>query len=165
MYLEKNSIEASEINHIPKIGAFFKEFDFQTLSKINNSNDFIQKILSISSNINIKDTNIVKTPIMLSSDGVYFSGFKLKVDLVFDIKVKYLNFSADENLSFLNESILKTIYIVLPLEYKNENTIDLFRRRKISITPYLEDIYCLPMTKDSLYTNISAITIAEFLED
>ncbi|AOR24030.1 hypothetical protein [Clostridium taeniosporum] len=138
---------------------YFKEFDFQVNKELQGI--IVEKILSINVNINIGDFDIIKTPIMLSNEGVFFSGYKLKVELIIDMKIKYMY---ENTLGLSKDKIIKTIYIVLPLEYNNTNMIDLLRKRKIIINSYVEDIYCELREKNILYTNLSAIIIADFNE-
>lgn len=164
MNILDNGIEVYGVSeNIPMISSYFKEFDFQLNKKIDNNNLIMDKILSVNVNMNVGQVEIIKTPIMMSNEGVFFSGYKLKVDLVIDLKAKYILESEPKTLGFAKEKLMKTIYIVLPLEYKNNNMVDLLRKKKITINPYTEDIYCEVRGANRIYFNISAVVIAHFI--
>ncbi|MBW6409265.1 hypothetical protein [Clostridium weizhouense] len=160
MNSSNNFIEILGVDDCKNIKSnYFKEFDFQSNIKLEDNS--IEKILSINVNINIESTDIIKTPIMLSNEGVFFSGYKLKVELIMNMKIKYM---FQNTLGLNDNKLVKTVYIVLPLEHNNTNMIDLLRKKKIIINSYIEDIYCELREENLIYTNISAIVTANFTE-
>ncbi|MGL5086492.1 MAG: hypothetical protein ACRC68_12365 [Clostridium sp.] len=147
--------------NIPMLSNYFKEFDFQVTKEIDEIESDIDKILSVNVNINASDSNIIKTPIMVSNEGSFFSGYKLKVELIIDIKARYILDEEPKTIGFMSDKIFKTIYIVLPLEHKGNNMIDLLRKKKITINTYVEDIDSQVRKLNFISTNISAIVVAD----
>lgn len=166
MNILSNGIEAYGVTeNIILTSNYFKEFDFQVTQNIESEEAIIEKILSVNVDINIGDLDIIKTPIMLSNDGVYFSGCKLKVELIIDIKIKYILATESKQLKLVTDKLMKTIYIVLPTENGQGNMIDLLRRKKIRLIPCIEDIYCEERKGVEIYTNVSAIIFTDFIEE
>lgn len=143
--------------HIPRDPYYFKEFEFQINKKTDNI--MMEKILSINVNIDVESVDIIKTPTMISDKGEFFSGYKLKVELIISAKIKYM---VGNTLGLIKENSIKTIYIVLPLEHEKINMVDLLRKKRIIVNSYIEDIYVELREEDIIYINLSAIVIANF---
>lgn len=158
MKFSDNGIEIFGVSDcIPMLSNYFKEFDFQVNQKLCDNDFEIEKILSVNVNIQIGILNIIKTPIMISNEGIFFSGYKLKVELIIDMKFKYM---IQKSLGLSKNKFIKTIYIVIPLEHNKINAIDLLRKGRIIINSYIEDIYCELRYKNVAYVNLSAMIIA-----
>lgn len=166
MNILDNGIESYGVsNNIPIKSIYFKEFDFQVIKELEDNNILIEKILSVNCNIDIGEVNIIKTPIMISNEGVFLSGYKLKVELIINMKIKYMIESVPKTIGFYREKLVKTIYIVLPLEHNKVSMIDLLRKKKIAVKQYVEDIYCERRKENVIYINISAIITADFINN
>ncbi|MGL4774408.1 MAG: hypothetical protein ACRC2K_12650 [Clostridium sp.] len=165
MRVLENGIEVFGVSEdIELKSKYFKEFDFQFNNPLERVNKEISSILGVNIVIKKGDVSIVKTPIMASNEGVYLSGYKLKVELIIDMKVKYILNTPLPKLTFNNNKILKTIYVVLPLEHNGENMIDLLRKRRIIISTFVEDVFCELNEDNILYSNVSAIVCADFID-
>lgn len=142
---------------------YFKEFDAEFCDAIEN--EVIENLLSVSIMQRAGDIDIIKTPIMMSNEGIYLSGYKLKVELIIHIKLKYISKISPNKIGLYNKKRIKIVYIVVPLHYGRENVVDLLRRKRIIVNPYIEDIYCEIKDRNNIYTNLSSIVTADFIKD
>ena len=138
---------------------YFKEFDFKVNIKI--SEEKIERILATNVSITVSSIDIIKTPVKISNEGVYFSGHKLKIELMIDIKTKYIINTFENDIGLNSNRIVKLIYIVIPIEKNGEKLIDILRKKRIDVNTYIEDIYCEFRNFNIIYTNISAIVEAD----
>ncbi|MGG7178589.1 hypothetical protein ACQPU1_13390 [Clostridium paraputrificum] len=138
----------------------FKEFDFQVNTLIKGEK--LENILSINVVVLVGEIGIIKTPIKISSEGMYLSGYKLKVELIIDMKMKFMTNSCRNNIGVKSNKIVKVIYIVVPLEHSGESMVDILRKKRVDINTYIEDIYCEVRNYNVIYTNIAAIVTANF---
>ncbi|MGL5347270.1 MAG: hypothetical protein ACRDA3_07955 [Peptostreptococcaceae bacterium] len=147
----------------PKSAKYFNEIDINHSINILSSQKIINKIISIKNNIGIGDIEIIKTPIMISNNNEKFTGCKIAVELKIDELITYMSGGEESTLEVIRNSIVKNVFITIPIEYNKNNVIDLLRNRKIKITPYLEDIYAVRINDREINVNMAIFINVEFL--
>lgn len=120
---------------------FFKEISI--CHNINTKvREEIESILYMKADIFIGEISLIKTDKMISNEGVILSGYKLRVELIINEFFKYSSKFSNSSVGIIRNNIIKTVYITVPEKYKNVKIEELYRKKKISIKGYLEDMYC-----------------------
>lgn len=123
----------------------------------------IESVLSVMVNAEVIDYKLIKTPVSLSYEGQNLSGEKLIVELRINQKVKYVSDSSYQSIhAFHSTDTLKSLFIVVPCEVNGEKMFDIIRKRKFSVTPYIEDIYSIKFNCRKVTNYISLIVNVEF---
>lgn len=161
----RNLVEGIGIaNSLPENPKYFTEFSVPETLIIPCQKPDMEQLLSIMVDPEVISVRVVETPVALSNEGQNLSGCKLVIELKFREKVKYV---ADEPTQTVHaahyENILKSIFVIVPCEVDGENIRDLLRRKKIIITPYIEDIYGEMRDKRTIFKNLTVLVDVRFL--
>lgn len=130
---------------------YFKEELVTTVFKKNSENKDIHNIISASVDCNINSLKIIDTAVRVSNEGQRLSGKKLLVEVMLNYRIKYLSNSEKQYIYILKPVINKVFYIVTPKELNGHKIEDLLRQKKISVSPYVEDLYVETRDLNSIY--------------
>lgn len=119
----------------------------------------IEKILCVKADVFIGETELLKTSNIMSNDGIYLSGYKLRVELIINHFIKYLD---GVSIRVIRNRNVKIVNIVVPKEKNNINIEELFRKKRIKINTHIEDIYC-DKFEDDIEVNISLLVNCTFI--
>lgn len=91
----------------------FKEFSVSEMLQVPDSNYDINYILKVSSNLNILNKKIFKTPISTSAEGQVLTGLKLGVEGEINTSITYVSNTDEQSLSVINYK--SKLYISTPI--------------------------------------------------
>lgn len=115
----------------------------------------MEDLLSVMVDAEVISTRLVKTPISTSYEGQQLRGYKLIVELKLKQKIKYV---ADEPTQSVHaahfEKTVSSIFVILPPTIDGCDTERLFKNKKLTVTPYVEDIYAAKMNCRKIFKNI-----------
>lgn len=124
----------------------------------------MEQLLSVTVDAVVESMKLIETPIAKSNEGQNLSGCKLIIELRLREKVKYV---ADEPTQSVHaahyDNVLKSIFIIVPCEVNGVPIREYFRRKRIVITPYIEDIYAEMIDKRTIFKNITIFVDANIL--
>lgn len=120
---------------------YFKEELFDTTIHTKMDKNEISKIISVSVNCNTSSIKLVNTKASTSNEGQTLTGKKLLIELNLNYRIKYTTNTLEKYIYVLKSSLTKIMYIVIPSKINDTLIEELLRKKKISIEPYVEDIY------------------------
>lgn len=124
----------------------------------------MEQLLSVAVDPVIESVKLVDTPVAISNEGQNLSGCKLVIELRLREKVKYV---ADEPTQTVHaahfENVLKSIFIVVPCEVEGVAMKKLLEKKKVVVTPYVEDIFAEMIDKRTIFKNITVFVNVRFL--
>lgn len=124
----------------------------------------MEQLLSVAAEPVVESFKLIETPVALSNEGQYLSGCKLIIELKLREKIKYV---ADEPTQTVHaahyENVLKSIFVIIPCEVNGIPVEKFFDRKKVVITPYIEDIYAEMVDKRTIFKNITILVDVKFL--
>jgi hypothetical protein len=124
----------------------------------------MEQLLSVAVDASIESVKLIETPVALSNEGQNLSGCKLIIELKLREKVKYV---ADEPTQTVHaahyENVLKSIFIIVPCEVNGVSIRRVLERKRLIITPYVEDIYAEMVDKRTIFKNITVFVDAKIL--
>lgn len=131
---EKSELKIKDIK-------YFKEINFyhNISAKVREE---IDSILYIRADIFIGEMSLIKTDKMVSNEGVVSTGYKLRVELLINEFFKYSIKLNNSSVGIIRNNIIKIVYITIPEEKNGISIEELYRRKKLSVKGYLEDMYC-----------------------
>ena len=161
----RNLIEGIGIaDTFPTNPKYFTQFAIPETLTIPKAKPDMEQLLSVAVEPVIVSTKLIKTPLAISNEGQYLSGYKLIVELKLREKIKYV---ADEPTQTVHaahfEDTFKSIFIILPSEVNDVPIQKLFDRNRIVVTPYIEDIYAEMKDKRTIFKNITIFVNVDFL--
>lgn len=161
----KNLVEGIGIaTSFPENPKYFTQIAVNERLLIPQPKPDMEQLLSITVDTSIESIKIIDTPIALSNEGQYLSGCKLVIELKIKEKIKYV---ADEPTQTVHaahyENLLKSIFIIVPCEVNGISTKELLNKKKVVITPYIEDIYGEMIDKRTIFKNIIIFIDVKFL--
>lgn len=120
---------------------YFKEELFDSTIHTNPNGKEINKIISVSVNCNTNSIKLVNTKSSTSNEGQTLTGKKLLIELTLNYRIKYTTNTLEKYIYVLKSSMTKIMYIVVPPKINEVKIDELIRRKRVSIEPYIEDIY------------------------
>lgn len=142
---------------------YFKEFDINHNIDMNLINKTIYRIISINCTATIGDIEVVRKVINIVNDIGSYEACKLAVEVKVSEFIKYISYEKSNELEVIKNQEVKNIFITIPIEHGGENAIDLLRKRKIKVTPYIEDIYSVLLEKNNININLAVFVNVEFI--
>lgn len=141
-----NSLLCS-INSSEKSGIDFKGIKyFKEVSICHNISKKIKaeidSILYMKADIFIGEIRLVKNEKMISNEGIILTGYKLRVELIINEFFKYSTKFNNLPIGIVRNNLIKTVQIAVPESYSNIKIEDLYRKKRIVVRAYLEDMYC-----------------------
>jgi hypothetical protein len=153
----RNLVEGIGVSDkLPKHPKYFKELTFPVTDVIPDDKPGMEELISIMADVQVLSVKAAKTPCDATShEGQHLSGCKLIIELKLRQKIKYTACEAAPTVHAVGfESILRSIFVVVPCEIDGVPIEDLLRAQKVVVTPYIEDIYARAMDKRCIYKNI-----------
>lgn len=145
---EKLGIELKNIK-------YFKEFLIcHDIS--DKAREEIESILYIRADLFIGEMKLIRTEKMISNEGIILTGYKLRVEIMINEFFKYNTKNNNSSIGIIRNNLTKMIYITLPDIYEGKKIDELYRKKKISIKAYLEDMYC-DRFKNSVDANLTIL--------
>lgn len=149
----------------PEKALYFNEVDINYSMTLDSNEKKIKKILSLKVNIIIGECEIIrKTIVFKDKFGKEIVSCKMSVELILDSNIRYMSVNDEPTLEVKTCRQARNIFIAIPKYMYDENSIDLLRKRRILITPFIEDIYYRVLQDNEINVNIAVFTNAEFLE-
>lgn len=137
--------------NLPTDIKYFKEELVTNILKKSLDGKDIHNIVSVSVDCDVNSMKIINTPIRVSNEGQRLSGKKLLVEVSLHFRIKYTTNIKQQYIYILKTTVNRVFYIVVPQEINGKKIEDLFRQRKLYITPYIEDIYSRTIDSNSIY--------------
>ncbi|MGL5153256.1 MAG: hypothetical protein ACRC7N_22070 [Clostridium sp.] len=101
----------------------------------------IKKILSTSVDYKVVSTKLINTPVSISLEGQTLTGYKLLVEIELNTNILYEScVESSTQSALLKSKTIKSVYVVLPAEYKGARVCDLVRTNNFLINPITEYI-------------------------
>lgn len=157
----RESVEGIGISKLPyALGkpSLFTEISIPELVKIPDEKPDIENLLSIMVDTKILSLKIINTPTGISYEGQKLTGKKLSIELLLKQKIKYI---ADEPAQSVHaahfEHIVKSILVIIPDKLGCTSIENLLLKKKLIVTPYIEDIYGELIDKRTIFKNITAL--------
>lgn len=148
----------------PEDPKYFTQLSIPETLIIPQTKPDMEQLLSVTVEAVVESMKLIETPIALSNEGQNLSGCKLIVELRLREKVKYV---ADEPTQPVHaahyDNILKSIFIIVPCEVNGIPMREYLRRKRVVITPYIEDIYAEMIDKRTVFKNITIFVDANIL--
>lgn len=147
-----NSIDYIGVNeNLPTNIKYFKEELFYTSLNKKKESQNIHKIISVASEVKVNSLKLINTQTRVSNEGQKLSGKKLLVELNIFYRIKYITNSKEKYLYVLKSNSTKVMYIAVPKEINNCKIEELLRKRKLTVEPYIEDLYANVRSFEEVY--------------
>ena len=161
----RNMVEGIGIaSSFPNEPKYFSQVSIPETLVIQCPKPDMEQLLSVAVEPVIESVKLIDTPLALSTEGQYLSGCKLVIELKLREKVKYV---ADEPTQTVHaahyENVLKSIFVIVPCEVNGVPVRQLLERKRIIVTPYIEDIYADMTDKRTIFKNITIFVDVRFL--
>lgn len=136
MYCKTNSCQQQNI--LPKEATYFKEEIVSEILTIPPQKPDMERILDILVWPEIANIKLIETPVGMSNEGQYLSGYKLIVEVNLKEKVTYVACEPTQSVHAAHFETLKSMFVILPKEINGRDVCDLVRADRIQVTPYIE---------------------------
>ena len=161
----KNLVEGIGIaSSFPEDPKYFTQLSIPETLIIPEPKPDMEQLLSVAVDVVVDSMKLIETPIALSNEGQNLSGCKLIIELRLREKVKYV---ADEPTQTVHaahyENVLKSIFVIVPCEVNGVSIRNLLARKKVVVTPYVEDIYAEMVDKRKIFKNITIFVNVKLL--
>ncbi|GFP74494.1 DUF3794 domain-containing protein [Clostridium fungisolvens] len=161
----KNLVEGIGIaTSFPEDPKYFTQLSIPETLIIPKPKPDMEQLLSVAVEAVVESTKLIETPIALSNEGQNLSGCKLIVEIKLREKVKYV---ADEPTQTVHaahyENVLRSVFIIVPCEVNGQPVRNLLSRKKVVVTPYIEDIYAEMVDARTIFKNITIFVNVKFL--
>lgn len=165
-------MERNDINRVTGIGisenlpetvTYFQEISLLEELEVPCQKPDVESLVSVMTSVNVERYKLVETPIAISYEGQNLSGQKLIIELSFSQKVKYVADSNCQSIhAFHNDNLVKSVFVVVPMEIDGMRVCDLVRKKIFSITPYIEDVYSIKKDKKTILNYITLLVDVKF---
>lgn len=159
----RNFVEGIGIaDAFPEHPLYFTQIAIPEVVCIPEQKPNIEQLISVMVDIEVESTRIINTPIGTSNEGQILTGKKLSIEIMIKQKIKYV---ADEpsqsvHAAHFNKKMASIFVIVPPTFVLNGITYtleDLLEAGRITVTPYIEDIYGELRDKRTIFKNITLL--------
>lgn len=148
---------------LPQNPEYFTEFWIQELVTLPEEKPDIEMLLSCMVEAEIISSRLIDTPCMKSYEGQLLSGRKLIIELKLKQKITYVADEPDQSEHSADfENVVNSVFIVVPQRIDNTPIENLFKKNKITTTPYIEDIYCEMIDNRTIFKNITLLLDVTF---
>lgn len=127
----------------------------------------MEELLSVMVDAKIVSLRIIKTPEGTSQEGQTLTGRKLSIELELKQKVKYIADEPSQSVHAAHfENKVSSIWVVVPktvnIKGRDVPIETLLLQGKLSVTPYIEDIYGEQLDKRTIFKNITVLINVTF---
>lgn len=162
--MDGNSIRINGIaQQLPENPIYFSEFSVPEILTIPAEKPDMEELVSITVQTEIVAYHLIDTPCIKSYEGQLLSGKKLIIELRLLEKIIYV---ADEptqtNHAAHFDKTMKSVFIVIPKDIAGTPIETLVNQNRLTITPYIEDIYALQRDKRTIFKNITMLVDLTF---
>lgn len=162
--ITRNLVELIGIaDSLPENPMYFKEIAIPETVTIPCQKPDIEQLLSAMVDPEIISVRLVETAKAISDEGQNLSGCKLVVELRLKQKIKYVADEPTQSVhvaEFLTK--LKSVFVVIPCQINGNEVCELIRRNRITVTPYVEDIFVQMRDKRTVFKNITLLLDVTF---
>lgn len=161
----KNSLiqEIGVAEELPPNPLYFTQIAIQEMVSIPEEKPDMEAILSCMVEAIIISARLIETPCMKSYEGQLLSGRKLIIELKLDQKVTYVaDVVSQSEHSAHFENLFNSLFVVVPQRVGNIPIENLFKKGRINVTPYIEDIYCEMLDSRNIFKNITLLLDVTF---
>lgn len=160
----RNMVEGIGIaDSFPEDPKYFTQLAIPETITIPEPKPDMEQLLSVAVDASIESVKLIETPIALSNEGQNLSGCKLIIELRLREKVKYVADEPTQTVHAAHFDVLKSIFVIVPCEVNGIPIRRLLERKRIIITPYVEDIYADMVDKRTIFKNITVFVDAKIL--
>lgn len=164
-YEVRNLVEGIGVaTSFPEDPKYFTQLSIPETLVIPEPKPDMEQLLSIAVEAVVESTKLIETPVALSNEGQNLSGCKLIIELRLREKIRYV---ADEPTQTVHaahfENVLKSIFVVVPCEVNGVPMRDLLSRKRVVVTPYIEDIYGEMLDNRTIFKNITVFVDVKIL--
>ncbi|MBN1040406.1 hypothetical protein DVW12_17155 [Clostridium botulinum] len=150
-------------DQIPEYVKYFQEVSIIDTLSIPEEKPDMEKLSSIIISPTVVATKLITTPVALSYEGQNLSGYKLIVELSLKEKIRYVAAMPNQSIHAAHyDSIMKSVFVVVPEMYNGKRVCDLIRKNRFSVTPYVEDIYAVMKDCRNIYKCITLLVDVKF---
>ena len=156
----KGLIEFSGLaDQFPVAPVNFKQLSVQETLTIPVAKPDVEQIVSVSAEIVITNTRVVKTPgttttPAISFEGQILTGYKLIVEGVVCQKVEYVADEPTQSVHAAHFNVPFSSFIILPADFVIGTPI--------TVTGYIEDIFVELLGKRTIFKNVTVLLDAQF---
>lgn len=141
---------------------FFTQIAIPEVVVIPEQKPNIEQLISVMVDIDIESTRIINTPVGTSNEGQHLTGKKLSIEILIKQKIKYV---ADEPTQSVHaahfDKKMASIFIIVPTTFDINGVTytleELWEAGRITVTPYIEDIYGELKDKRTIFKNITLL--------
>lgn len=149
----RDLVEYNGLSNYPKFVEIFNQINVDSLMAIPIQKPDIEQILKVWVDYKIIEKKIIKTPKGVSLEGQNLTGNNLFICGEIYIKVEYVSLDSTQGVYSSDTKVPFGTCVVLPDGF-NESTI-------VHVDLIIEDILCEQIDCRSIYTNITAMAIAD----
>lgn len=150
-------------NNLPEKVQYFTEISVTETLSIPLEKPDMENLLSVLVDAEVSSVKLIETPIGKSYEGQNLSGQKLIVEVTLKEKIKYVAATCYQSVHAATyDDVMKSVFVVVPQEVNGQNICDLIRKRRYSVTPYIEDIYATMLDSRSLYKCVTLLIDVKF---
>ncbi len=165
MPTKKNSLvqEIGVAEELPSNPLYFTQISIPETVTIPAEKPDMEAILSCMVEAIVMSTRLIETPCMKSYEGQLLSGRKLVIELKLDQKVTYVADSVSQSEHSAHfENLYNSLFVVVPQRVGNIPIENLFKKGRINVTPYIEDIYCEMLDSRHIFKNTTLLLNVTF---
>lgn len=161
-------IGITKFEDLPISPQYFTEIAIPEAVCIPEQKPDIEQLISCMVEIKVESTRLINTPEnVTSNEGQHLTGRKLSIELLIRQKIKYV---ADEPTQSVHaahfDKKMASVFVIVPKEVtiggKSYKIEDLFEQGRITVTPYIEDIYAEQRDKRCIFKNITLLLDVTF---
>lgn len=147
-------------------GLFFNEIDINHEIDFKDKNHIIDKIISVKANILLGNCDVIRKSFRIMDNlGSEIEVCKVSIELFLEEIIRYSYVEEEIGLDILKNREMKNIFITIPIEMYKSNAIDLMRKQKIKIKPFIEDIYYRLIKDKRIQINVAVFTKLDVIGD
>lgn len=162
-FSSSTGIGVTPYEKLPKNPKYFTETSIEETLIIPTQKPDAEQLLSVIVSPEVLSLKIIETPVMSTPEGQNLLGAKLIIELKINEKILYV---ADEPTQSVHaahfENVIKSIFIVIPTEIDGIPVQRKLQQGKITVTPYVEDIYSVLKDKRTIFKNITMLIDVTF---
>ena len=139
---------------IPDSSSIFKQLNVEMIYGLPTAKPDIEQIVKVISELKIKNTHVIKTPVGVSLEGQQLTGWKMVVEGCILQKIQFVADEPEQSVHGAHAEIPFSTFIVLPEDF-TLNT-------PVFVHGYIEDIFVQMTDKRNIFNNITILLTADF---
>ncbi|WP_024615452.1 hypothetical protein [Clostridium sp. Ade.TY] len=136
---------------LPEEVKYFKEEIINEVLTLPDKKPNMERMLKPLVSISVEDKKLIKTEKGLSNEGQNLTGWKLVVKLRIKEKITYVADRCTQSVHAAHYETIQNLFIILPEKIDGELVCDLFKKSKLSITPYVECVEARMLDNRSIH--------------